>query len=589
MQPILQPKRTTSLSIKLAAVVVFVIAVIAFVFSLKYAGESKKEYPDLTFDTQIPFPECEQKGGFYAEPFDLKMTITGGNYKIYYTVDGSEPSLKSPVYTKPLIITNRTGENNNLSNIPSSPRWKPPVGDVFKGTVVRAIAVTDDNKKSLEFTRTYFVDPKGSKRYSFPVVAITVNPDDLFGYKTGIYVLGKNYDDKNDYAKKDIPLDLRWWKYPSNYLKRGNNAERPAFIEFYEPENKLAFESKVGVRINGNATRGYAQKSLRINFRKEYDAEELNYKLFATKEVTKFKSFILRNSGNDWDKTMFRDAFMQSLMADSKMDIQSNRPAIVFINGEYWGIHNLCERFDENYISFKYNLPKDSIIILEMSGNVYYGKKRDATDFKELLAFIKSNDLSINANYQKVKNEMDIDNFIDFVITNVYYCNSDWPNNNVKYWRYKTTPTGNDSAGIKDGRWRWMLYDTDYGFGFTGSDAIQMNLLEKAKTTGSVGVLFSGLLKNKQFTDKFITAFQTRLNTSFRETFVISKINEFETAFAPEMEENINRWRFMGSFSKWKSNVQDLRDFAGKRPEIQAKQLNDFFRLTEKNKITIKK
>ncbi len=589
MKPILEPTRKTPYSHWLIILLLVILAGVSFVFSLKYSGESKKEYPTLTIDAQISSPECAAKGGFYKDAFEIKLITNNYNCKIYYTKDGSEPTLKSLVYTKPIIIKNRTSEANVLSNIPSSPRWKPPVGDVFKGTVIRAIAVTEDNKKSLEFTRTFFVDEKGDKRYSFPILEITTNPDDLFGYKTGIYVLGKNYDDKNDYAKKDVKLDLPWWKYPSNYLKRGNNAERPANIEFYESNNRSTFQTNAGVRINGNATRGFAQKSLRINFRNEYGAETLNYKLFPNNDVTIFKSFILRNSGNDWDKTMFRDVFMQSLMSDSKLETEIYRPIIVFINGEYWGIHNLCERFDQNYISNKYKINEDSIVILEMSGNVNYGKKQDGKAFKDFLSFVENSDLSIKTNYEQMCKQIDVDNFIDFVIANVYFCNSDWPNNNVKFWRYKTNRTGDDSAKVRDGRWRWMLYDTDYGFGYTATNAYEMNLLEKAKTTGSVGIIFSGLLKNKTFTDKFIATFQYRLNNNFKTEAVIAKINTFETTFAPEIREHIDRWRVIGSESKWKNFVQELRDFATKRPTFQVKQVNEFFKLSEANKISIKK
>jgi len=589
MQPILKPKRKTSLSYYLIGFLVFLVAVVSFIFSIKYSGEKNKEYPVLTYDAQLPIPDCDSKGGFYTEAFEIRLQTNNHNCKIYYTLDGTEPSLKSAVYGKPILIQNKTSSANILSSIPTSPRWKPPVGDVFKGTVVRAISVTDENKRSDELIRTYFVDEKGSKRYSFPVVAITVNPDDLFGYKNGIYVLGKNYDDKNDYVKKDVKLDLPWWKYPSNYLKKGNNAERPAFIEFFESTNEPAFQSKVGLRINGNATRGYAQKSLRVNFRTEYGSGTLNYKLFQTDSVTKFHSFILRNSGNDWDKTMFRDAFMQSLLTKSKLEIENNRPVIVFINGEYWGIHNICERFDENYISEKYKMSKDSIVILEMGGTVTFGKKKDADSFKNLLSFIKTNDLSKTSNYENVAKAIDVENFIDFVIANVYYCNSDWPNNNVKYWRYKTSAIGNDSLKARDGRWRWMLYDTDYGFGNTGTDAYKMNLIEKARIMGSIGIIFSGLLNNKKFVNRFLEKFQYHLNTSFEATTVLHSLDEFEQMYSPEMRENINRWRVIGSFETWKNNVQEMREFATKRPAIQAEQLNEYFKLSGTSRISIKK
>jgi hypothetical protein len=122
-------------------------------------------------------------------------------------------------------------------------------------------------------------------------------------------VLGKSYVDKDNYIRKRLPLDLPWWEYPSNYLWRGSDSERPAHIEFMEPLEKNGFIAKVGVRIHGNATRGFAQKSLRICFRNEYGQTELNYDLFATGKVTKHNSFILRNSGNDWEKNYVQGCF----------------------------------------------------------------------------------------------------------------------------------------------------------------------------------------------------------------------------------------------------------------------------------------
>ena len=115
---------------------------------------------------------------------------------------------------------------------------------------------------------------------------------------------------------------------------------------------------------------------MRIGFDKKYGTGQLNYKLFTNDDITNFNSFLLRNSGNDWDKTMFRDAFMQALMKNTNVDIQDYRPSIVFINGEYWGIHNIRERFDEYYLANKYRLSPDSVTILELSGKLLRGKGR---------------------------------------------------------------------------------------------------------------------------------------------------------------------------------------------------------------------
>jgi hypothetical protein len=587
MQPIIKSNRKFSLKLKMIMIGLIAGGIVSLVFCLKYTGRTNMTPRDLQYSKNIASPKSTVAGGFYKDAFAVALTSPNG-LSIYYTTDGTEPTLASSRYSHPIIISDKTEEANYLSLIPTSPRWKPPIGDVFKGTVLRAIAVDEQNNKSTEMAETFFIDKKGKDRYTLPVISIVVNENDFFGYKKGIYVLGKSYSDKDNYIRKDIPLGLPWWEYPSNYLLRGEDAERPAHIEFYEQTGKLGFEANAGIRINGNATRGYAQKSLRICFREKYGQQTLDYRLFSTNNVNTFNSFILRNSGNDWDKTMFRDAFMQSLMKGASIDIQDNTSTIVFINGEYWGIHNLRERFDENYISNKYHCSADSITILELGGRLVTGAKADEKAFTALLDFCQKNQLSKKENYDVVKSKMDLENFTDFIIANVYFCNSDWPNNNVKFWRFQSVKTI-DNIGSLDGRWRWMLYDTDWGFGYNSSSIPESDLLLKATSTGSVGILFNSLLKNEEFTKAFISRFTYHLNNTFYTPTVIKKIEQFQINLAPEIQEHIDRWRVIPSYDKWLDNIEVMKDFAKKRPKWQAQQLNAFFNLKGEKQIVIQK
>ncbi len=573
MKPILKTKRKFPFALLPAMVVFVLIGFIAFVYSVKYNKKVINDAVLLNTDISIHSPTSSSLGGYYSSDFYLSLD-SPDNFKVYYTTDGSEPNLNSEEYKDKILIQAKIDDADVLALIPTSPRWKPPVDNVFKGTVVRAICVNESNFKSMEFVKTYFVK---QKLYSFPVLAITINKDDFFGYKNGIYVMGKNYEDKRDYIRKKIPLSTSWWSYPSNYLKRGDNSERKAYLEYFEKNGRLAFESSVGVRINGNATRGFGQKSLRIVFDKKYGDSQLNYQLFPDNPLNKFNSFVLRNGGNDWSKTFFRDAFMQSLVK-TYLDVQSYTPSIVFLNGEYWGIHNIRERSDEHFIANKYKLSLDSIAILEFGGDLFYGKKKDKQEFKELLDFIKGNNLAEAQNYQYIEKKIDVTSFIDFVIANVYFCNADWPNNNVKYWRSKTEAKGIDSLGVKDGRWRWMLFDTDWGFGYTGSESVNLNLLEKAKKSGSIGILFSGLLSNEKFVKQFKERFDFHLKNTFETNHVLSVIDDFEKQYAPEMKEHISRWRVMESYENWEKQVEELRKFAKVRPSIQLKQLDEFLK-----------
>lgn len=585
MKAILRTKKQLSFKLKIFISLIVFISLISFFISLKFSGTSKDDFPKLHFSEKIEKPECIPSAGFYNSSVSIKLISSRPNERIFYTIDGSEPSLASTVYDQPFSLENRSADRNYLSAIPTSPRWKPPIGDVYRGTVLRAIAVDDKNGKSRELVSTFFVND-ADKKYTLPVFSITVNHKDLFGFNKGIYVLGNNYIDKDNYTRKNLPLDLPWWEYPANYLMRGMDAERDAYIEFFEPNGKLGFESTVGLRINGNATRGFAQKSLRVCFREKYGKTKLVYDLFDNKKNTEHSSFILRNSGNDWNKTMFRDAFMQSLMKNSFIDIQDYRPSIVFINGEYWGIHNIRERFDEHYLSNKYHLDVDSITILELSGKLFQGKKEDEDLFSELIDFVKKNDLAIDKNYEFVKSKIDIRSFTDFMIANVYFCNSDWPNNNVKFWRYDSQA---DSLFTKDGRWRWMLYDTDWGFGYNALSTPGSDLLDKATKVGSVGVLFGGLIKNKTFVNEFLARFQYHLNSTFKSSDVVGKIDEMQNVLKPEIQEHIARWRAIDSYAAWLANVDVLRSFAIQRPQFQVNQLNVFFNLKGDKQITLEK
>lgn len=589
MKPIRQTDKKLSFTLKAVILLVLIAGIAAFVFSLKNSGNAKKAFPDLSISKTLAAPGCSAEGGFYREAISVQLTAPDAATAIYYTTDGSEPSLASTLYSKPIVIENRTSERNYLSAIPTSPRWKPPIDNVFKGTVIRAICIGEKNTKSEELVRTFFVDEKGAERYSLPVVSVTVNEKDLFGYNKGIYVLGKSYTDKDNYIRKNIPLDLPWWEYPSNYLSRGKDSERPAHIEFYEAHSKPGFQADVGLRINGNATRGFSQKSLRVSFREKYGQTGIRYDLFGTKEEGLVSTFILRNSGNDWDKTMFRDGFMQSLMKSDHLDIQEDRPAIVFINGEYWGIHNIRESFDENYVAIKYHLEKEDLVIMKGIGDLLYGDKSDAKEFDDLLAYISKHNLAEPTAYNHVAERLDVESFMEVVIANVYFCNSDWPNNNVKFWRSKKVYAESDSAGKANNRWHWMLNDTDWGFGYPGPEAYRTDLLGKATKTTGIGTIFSGLLQNAEFKRRFLERFRYHLNTTFDAQEVTARINEFQQALAPEITEHIRRWRAIPSYSQWLLNVEIVKAFAQKRPAVQVAQLNAFFGLKGPQQITLKK
>lgn len=540
--------------------------------------------PDFKVSKSLLPPLFSSESGFYNNSFALSLSSSYENAKILYTLDGSEPKSGSFVYSEPIIIDSRENDENTISEIPTSPRWLPPLKSVSKAVVVRAVVVYNSDEISEIVTHTYFIQVTHSAEYTLPVVSIVTDNINLFDYKKGIYVMGKMYENKSNYIKENIPLNLPWWRYPANYNEHGKNSYRPVNIEFFEKNKTLGFSVSASARVSGNATRGYGQKSLSIYFDKHASVDILKYKLFEEDTTLSFKHFALKNGGNDWNKTLFRDLFMQSLMNEMGLDAPSYRSVIVFINGEYWGIHQMCERMNEDYLAIKYGLEIGNVKIAKYIEENSNGNKFDDTEYMSLLKFIKENDLSKEKNYEFVKSKIDIENYIDYTISEIFFANTDWPHNNFMFWRYINPSFADSSVQIeKDGKFRWLMADFDFGYGASAS--VDYNMLIKAKED----FLFSELIDNEEFKNTFIEKFHWHLEHMFRSEIALKKIDSLENLLLPEILQHIDRWRVIGSVENWKSNIQVMRNFAIKRPEIQANQLNIFFYLTGDKKLVLKK
>lgn len=521
-------------------------------------------------------------GGFYTESFDLTFEAPAG-CKVYYTVDGREPTDADYLYTEPIKIESKIGEEYILANIKdTSTEWKKPKGESYKATVIRSIVYHDGKPVSNIMTNTYFVDENIKDRFRLPVISIVTEPDNFFGFNNGIYVLGKK---RADWLARN-PASVPGRGTSANYTQRGSEWERPIHMEWFESDGEQGFSQSLGVRINGGWSRSYPLKAFKVYARKEYDTKgHIDYEIFpdlkktvdSDKTIMEYDTFLLRNSGHDFLKTMFKDAMIQSLMIGTKVDIQSYRPAVVFINGEYWGINNVRERQDEDYIESHYEIPKEDVVILENRYRVKSGNSNDKYHFIDMANYIKNNDIKDDKVYQYVKTQMDVENFIDYNILQIFIANGDFPFNNVKYWRKKTENSEESSLYGHDGKWRWLLFDTDSGFQFT----YRMSL--SYVTEGNedwASVLLRNLLENNDFKNQFISRCGDLLNTNLKTENIIDRINAMESAIEPEISYHIDRWNTSrGSVEAWNGYVEDLREFARLRPYYVRKDFVNFFDL----------
>ncbi|WP_378015830.1 InlB B-repeat-containing protein [Adhaeribacter terreus] len=508
-------------------------------------------------------------------PTNLTLSITHpavSGVTIRYTLDGSEPTATSPVYQQPLQIVDRSGEPNAHSMIPTnfissgSRAWVAPSAVIRKGTIIRAKAFTSNNLVSEVITGTYIVLP--GRQYTLPVISVVSPHDSLFSNAKGIYVPGVNYVSGDDAS--------------GNYEQRGDAWERPGSIEFFGPG--LNFQQNIGLRINGDFSRRFPQKSLRIVANGKYGKGTLDYPVFPNYPYSSFKRWVLRNSGNDWGHTMFKDA-VTHLLAKHILPVQAYRPTVVFLNGEYWGIHNIRERSDKHYLATHFGVDPDNIDYLSRDREIEEG---DAVHYNEMLNYIRNTNLSVSSNFEGLKTRMDVDDFTNYFSVEIYTGNDDWPQSNIDYWRARVPFNPNAPKG-QDGRWRWIFADTDEGFGDPAFNSIAWITAVQHPDGGEEwpNFILRNLLTNQQFKYDFINRIADHLNTAFIPSRVIQVIDSIAPLLQPEMPEHIQRWSKPSSVSNWSQEVQDLRNFATARPGYVRQHLVQEFNLASQAVINL--
>ncbi|MDA3891110.1 MAG: CotH kinase family protein [Salinivirgaceae bacterium] len=506
--------------------------------------------------------------GFYSSPFTLNITSQFGD-SIYYTLDGSLPINKSNLYSEPLYIKNKTSETNNISKIPTSTNqsgiaykaWEAPRTNINKATTVRCVSFKNGVISSKIYTKTYFVFKNAENEYSMPVISLVIDDNQLFNNDSGIYVPGIHFDSN----------DSEW---TGNFFKSGDLWERPVHIEYFENNGNLVFSQDAGIRIHGGKTRQAAQKSLRLYAREEYGTKNFNYQLLPQRPNEKYKRFLLRTTMGAWGgNTIIKDVFAHELIKDFDIEFQYYQPAIVFINGEYWGIHTLRDRIDQRYIEYTNGIDKDSVDLIGGSGHVIAGNN---SDFIELMDYIEASDLSDNNAFAYVKTKIDVDNYIDYEIAELFLKNVDWPSNNIKLWKPQTNK----------GKWRWIFYDLDAGFGDFNYNMLNHSTKNNEDViwpnSPKSTLLFRKLLNNKEFEDKFISRFAQLLNNDFNKDIMLNKLDNVKKLYEKEISQHINRWNYPSSFYEWESDItENIVNFIENRPCFVVEHIKTFFGLSK--------
>jgi hypothetical protein len=524
--------------------------------------------------------------GFYTTAIQVTLSAAPGD-SVFYTLDGSIPESDGLVYSAAFVVDDRSADQPLItyySNVSHGyAPWNPPVGPVQLVTVVRARAKRGD-LWSATTTHTYIVHADGVGRYQLPVVSLSTNNENLFDYDTGIYVLGKYY------AERPNPGAADGIGTPANYTQRGDDWERPAFFELFEPDGARPLAQNIGIRIHGGGSRQFAQKSFRLYSRSEYGTSRFRYAIFPDQPLDNYNRLILRNSGQDWMKTMLRDGFIQTLFRDLPFETMAFRQAVLFLNGEFWGIANIRERYDKHFLSIKYGIPDTRIDYLTGNRQVEEGS---ATHYNAMMTYITSGGVSSSERMAHVRDQMDVEDFMYYNLANIFINNRDWPHNNIDFWRYNA-PISLDAGRGRDGRWRWLMFDTDFSFAWTDihrETTYQSHVRENALVRVSRAdhwstALLRALLTNKEFEVDFINTYRDMVNTTLTINRMGSVLDSLSGMIEPHIHEHIERWgnstrRFSmpKNVAEWHTNLEYIRRFANERATYTNEHFREKFNL----------
>jgi CotH kinase protein/Lamin Tail Domain/Chitobiase/beta-hexosaminidase C-terminal domain len=505
----------------------------------------------LGASASVSAPQFLTSGGFYPVTQSLTLSSTAAGAVIRYTLDGSEPGPASAVYTGPLEIGDvspnpyryaglRTTGTDSQAGIGP---WIPPVGNVTKGAVVRARAFTGSLSSTVA-TQTYFVGADLASRYNgLPVISVVLDPRDLFSDTTGMYVLGADPGTLIPYQNANFFLAL----------------EKTGHLEFYEEDRQQVLSQGVDVRMHGNWSRAQPMKTLRLYARSKYGAPNFEHPIFDTKPITRYQRLLLRNGGNDFTLTMLRDPLIQTVAPPSQLN-QAYEPAAVLVNGEFWGLHNIRERIDEYFIEGNTGIARNQIDLLEREFTGIEVTIGSTVTWEALVGYLQANSLAVPANYDYIQTQIDIENFTDYVLLNVWADNRDWPNNNVRMWRAKAS----------SGRWRWIPFGSEASLGFPGWSNVNNDTIEFINNDedSQVPLILRRLMENDRYKTYFAQRASDVFNIWLRPETVNARLNAMQQRIAGIMPEHINRWGYPGSVASWEGNTDDIRDFVALRPGV---------------------
>ncbi len=438
--------------------------------------------------------------------------------------------------------------------------------------ILRCGKFEDGKAVAVNTMRTYFIN---KEKHALPVVSIVTEPET---FTRGIY-------------HSNIPFGSDPCSNPSSNPVCKDTVIL-IHVDFFEPNGEFAWSAPGGLEMMGGWTRVAPKKSVKVSFREKYGQKNIKYPLFPKFGERKYKDFVLRNFGNNWNRDYVRDRLAAELTEGLGIDYMKGRYVAVYYNGNYWGIHDMRERANKNYFDTNYGIEENNLNLFK---NYFYVKVGSDSSYWALVEKLE-NSTDAKANYDLIDKEIDIENFTNYFISQIYFDNRDWPGNNVRMWK----------TNVPGAKWKYFLFDVDFGFGgemYYSSQRGNCSMMELVTSTGEtctsedgwpihysvspVGkglkttIIMIKLLENPDYRKYFREQAEKLLTTNFEPTRVKAKVDELMAELpVVETDRDKDRWNYNNPYWTYTPSTTNntLKDWVTARSAKVQAEMKSYFK-----------
>lgn len=503
--------------------------------------------------------------GIYDQGTEIEVSIFQKG-TVYYTTDGRAPkddweNVKE--YTDPIVL--EADEEGSAYSF-------------------KFFCQFDDGSFSEIQERNYLVLGEGRQITTDYVVMVYGNDYELFSDEAGIFVRGDQY---YAYWEENPNVDILGTVIPANYY---SDKEVGVHSVIFTGQGQEIAAQDCGLKIYGNLTRAKNQKSFRLIARYDYDqVNEFSYAFFnqlvsdnTGSTISAFQRLALHNSGDDNGYGFIRNTLCNELARQAGFqDVLVSRSAAVYLNDRYMGVYWMQNAYDDRYFKEKYGSYPGEMVVsegtlsgVEISEEQAEPEQESAKAYNEFCDWLIESDVNDPEVWQKVTEAVDVKNLLQYVAIEYYVDNLDWPDNNVKIYRYVPAEGEEYQEGtVFDGRWRYLLFDLDYGMGlyflgWFGRDAETEILNDLGNNFNSDSRIFAKLMERRECRDQFVTEILNLRNGSFALDNVNHVLEEFNKSRWDELEYMMGSTNILKG-SLWEGDDNNIENVLTEIQEIQ--------------------